>query len=123
MDRCLKTIGSNIRKIRKSQHLTIEDLAGKSGVSNKYLQSVETAKNNISVLKLQSIAEALHVHLTDLVSEEDADDALEHKHEPQPKQEEALEETETKVEAAPEDDAGGFLMIPRFRSKKKYIRV
>lgn len=67
MNMCLENIGANIRQIRKSKDLTIRELAEESGLNQKYIQGVERARYNISVLNLQKIAEALKVTLTDLV--------------------------------------------------------
>lgn len=65
---CLKNIGANIRRLRKEAKMTIEELADKSGLSSKYMQGVETAKNNISVLNLENIAKALDVNLQTLIT-------------------------------------------------------
>lgn len=67
METCLKNIGANIRVIRKKRKMTIEELSDKSGLSAKYLQGVETAKNNISVINLENISRALDVSLTDII--------------------------------------------------------
>jgi transcriptional regulator with XRE-family HTH domain len=67
MQTCLENIGGNIRKLRKERTMTIEDLSDQSGLSAKYLQGVETAKNNISVVNLENIAKALNVDMGELI--------------------------------------------------------
>lgn len=67
MKNCLENIGGNIRRLRKEQSYTIEDLSEKSGLSAKYLQGVETAKNNISIVNLENIAVALGVDISEII--------------------------------------------------------
>jgi transcriptional regulator with XRE-family HTH domain len=50
-------IGSNIRKIRKSKRLTLDKLAGKSGISKGYLSKVENSDKSPPVSTLINIAE------------------------------------------------------------------
>lgn len=67
MHYCLENIGANIRKIRKAKGMTIESLAFESGLNPKYVQGVEKARYNISVVNLQKIADSLKVTLVNLV--------------------------------------------------------
>lgn len=67
MKNCLENVGANIRKIRKDLRMTIEDLSEKSGLSAKYLQGVETAKNNISIVNLENISKALQVDMSEII--------------------------------------------------------
>ena len=48
----ISSVGKNIRAIRKSQMKTISEIAEVSGISSKYLQSVEVGKRNISITNL-----------------------------------------------------------------------
>ena len=48
-DELISSVGKNIRAIRKSQMKTISEI---SGISSKYLQSVEVGKRNISITNL-----------------------------------------------------------------------
>lgn len=58
-------VGIKIRQLREEKNLTIELLAGLSGISYKYLQEVETAKYSVSVSVLYSITQALGISLCD----------------------------------------------------------
>ena len=51
-DELISSVGKNIRAIRKSQMKTISEIAEVSGISSKYLQSVEVGKRNISITNL-----------------------------------------------------------------------
>ena len=56
-----KELGKNIRSLRKSKKLSIKDLAEKSKLTEKYLNTVELGKNNISFDNLIMISEALEI--------------------------------------------------------------
>lgn len=64
----ISSVGKNIRAIRKSQTKTISEIAEMSGISAKYLQSVEVGKRNISIINLNKIARALNVPIAILFS-------------------------------------------------------
>ncbi|WP_083249395.1 helix-turn-helix domain-containing protein [Brachyspira hampsonii] len=55
----LKNLGQNIRELRKSKKMTIDELAEKSSLSGKYLQGVEVGNRNISIKNLNKICRAL----------------------------------------------------------------
>lgn len=65
----LKTIGQNIRDLRKNAHLRQIDLAVMVDIDCSYLSSIENGKRNPSILLLQNIATALGVSVRDLLSE------------------------------------------------------
>ncbi|ACN83350.1 helix-turn-helix transcriptional regulator [Brachyspira hyodysenteriae] len=67
-DELISSVGNNIRAIRKSQTKTISEIAEMSGISAKYLQSVEVGKRNISITNLNKIANALNVPIGILFS-------------------------------------------------------
>ena len=67
-DELISSVGKNIRAIRKSQTKTISEIADMSGISAKYLQSVEVGKRNISIINLNKIAKALNVPIAILFS-------------------------------------------------------
>lgn len=58
-DDMLKNLGKNIRALRKSKKMTIDQLAEKSFLSGKYLQGVEVGNRNISIKNLNRISKAL----------------------------------------------------------------
>ena len=62
-------IGRNIRRRRRSRGLTLEGLAGTSGVSVTMLSEVERAVKNPTVKLAWQIARALDCSITDLLAE------------------------------------------------------
>ncbi|GEO63524.1 helix-turn-helix domain-containing protein [Companilactobacillus nantensis] len=62
----LEEIGKIIRKQRKNLNMTIEQLAEKSGSSPSLISIIERGKlDNIKIQKLNSIALALNLQLSD----------------------------------------------------------
>lgn len=56
-----KRVGLNIRAIRKSQNLTIDELAEKCDFQAPYLSDVERGERNITLQTLTKILDALQV--------------------------------------------------------------
>lgn len=56
-----KRVGINIRTIRKSQNLTIDELAEKCDFQSPYLSDVERGERNITLQTLTKILDALQV--------------------------------------------------------------
>lgn len=56
-----KRVGINIRAIRKSQNLTIDELAEKCDFQAPYLSDVERGERNITLQTLTKILDALQV--------------------------------------------------------------
>jgi transcriptional regulator with XRE-family HTH domain len=56
-------IGIRIAEIRKQKGLTQEALAGKMGVSPKYLSSIERGKENPTLKMLVNLADTLEIDL------------------------------------------------------------
>lgn len=56
-----KRVGMNIRAIRKSQNLTIDELAEKCDFQSPYLSDVERGERNITLQTLTKILDALNV--------------------------------------------------------------
>jgi len=59
----------NLRRIRHDRKLTQEELAARSGLSSRYIGSVERADVSASVTVLGQIADALSVKLCDLIKQ------------------------------------------------------
>ena len=57
----IKALAVEIKRLRISKKLTIEQLAEECGIHSKYLQTIERAKRNISVSVLVQIANALGI--------------------------------------------------------------
>lgn len=56
-----KRVGMNIRAIRKSQNLTIDELAEKCDFQSPYLSDVERGERNITLQTLNKILDALNI--------------------------------------------------------------
>jgi transcriptional regulator with XRE-family HTH domain len=56
-----KRVGMNIRAIRRSQDLTIDELAEKCDFQSPYLSDVERGERNITLQTLTKILDALEV--------------------------------------------------------------
>jgi XRE family aerobic/anaerobic benzoate catabolism transcriptional regulator len=67
----LRDLGERVRSARARTGMTRRDLAGESGVSERYLAHLEGGHGNISVLLLQKVAGALNLSLADLLIEQD----------------------------------------------------
>lgn len=65
----LEAIGNNIRKERKRQLLTIEQLAEKAGISDNFLGKIERGESMPSLPTIDSIACALGVSIDQLKGE------------------------------------------------------
>ena len=63
----LKIVGGNIRRMRKSKRLTLEQLAEKAEANPKYLGAVERGEENIGLKKLEQVASALGIEPYELL--------------------------------------------------------
>lgn len=61
-----KKLGKRIRKLRKEQEISQEDLGFKSGLHRTYIGSIERAEQNVSVDNIQKLAKALKVRVKEL---------------------------------------------------------
>ncbi|MFL9955296.1 helix-turn-helix transcriptional regulator [Paraburkholderia nemoris] len=64
----LVQLGKAIREIRQSQSISQEELAHRSGIDRSYMSSVERGGQNIGVMHLVRIAEALEVSVAALAT-------------------------------------------------------
>ena len=62
-------LGSRLRELRRSQHLSQEGLAAKAGLSYKFVGEIERATGNPTVDTLAALAEALGVDATHLLGD------------------------------------------------------
>lgn len=68
----VKTIGNNIARYRRQQHLTQEELAELSDLSQNFFSRVERGEvEHVSAINLIKIARALNVSIDKLVERED----------------------------------------------------
>ena len=63
----LKSLGSNIKRIRMSQNITQEDLAELISSDRSYIGAIEQGSKSPSIYCLYSIASVLKVTLSELV--------------------------------------------------------
>ncbi len=62
-----RIVGSNVRRLRKAADLSQAELANRMGVDRAYVSGLELGQRNPTVITLWHLAQALEVHLTDLV--------------------------------------------------------
>lgn len=62
---------SNLKRIRKEQGLSQEDLADRAGLHRTYIGMIERCEKNITLLNIDRIATALRSTVTDLLSKPD----------------------------------------------------
>lgn len=67
----LQQLGARVREARMRLSLSRKALAGRSGVSERYLAQLESGQGNISILLLRQVAAALQTPLTELLGERD----------------------------------------------------
>jgi transcriptional regulator with XRE-family HTH domain len=65
----LVALGQAVRRIRKSKEISQERLALLSEVDRSYMGRVERGDNNVALLTLVRIAEALEITVTELMAE------------------------------------------------------
>lgn len=65
----LIALGNAIRVVRKQQGVSQEKLALLAGVDRSYMGRVERGDNNVALLTLLKIGEALNVSLADIMRE------------------------------------------------------
>jgi transcriptional regulator with XRE-family HTH domain len=65
----LKIIGKNVTRLRKEKKLSQEQLANLAEIDRTYIGYIENAKYNVSITKLQQIADALEVSVSELINE------------------------------------------------------
>ena len=61
--------GKAMRKARMARGISQEALADLAGLHRTYVGDVERGERNISLVNMSKIAQALHVKLSDLVSD------------------------------------------------------
>lgn len=64
-----KEIGNKIKEIRKSQKVTLQELADKTELTKSYLSKVERSLKGPPISTLMRIAEALNVKISEILEE------------------------------------------------------
>ena len=65
----LAALGTTIRRLRKKRGISQEKLALMADVDTSYVGRVERGDNNVAILTLLKIAEALEITLVELMTE------------------------------------------------------
>ncbi len=65
----LKQIGARIKAARKTRELSQQAVADAAGINREYLSRVERGTENVSILTLVRIADALDTPVRDLLCE------------------------------------------------------
>lgn len=68
-DRIVKTLGRRVRKYRLELGWSQMILAAESGLDKSYIGSIERAEVNPSIKKIARIADALQVHVAELLDD------------------------------------------------------
>ena len=63
----LRQFGSRVKKLRKAQGWSQEDLAKRSGLHRTYIGSIERSERNVSLINIGKISRALNVKIEILV--------------------------------------------------------
>lgn len=63
----LNAFGHEVARLRRARHLTIEDLAERSGVSRQTVINIENSHKGLRLTTAHAIAFALEVPLADLI--------------------------------------------------------
>lgn len=61
--------GLAVRKLRKNQGISQEELAERCGLHRTYISDVELGKRNVSLENIERIASSLNISLIDLFAE------------------------------------------------------
>jgi len=62
-----EVMATNLRRLRHDKRLTQEELAGRAGLSSRYIGAIERADVSASITVLEQIAKALGVGAADLL--------------------------------------------------------
>ncbi len=72
----MDSLGEKLRDLRKSQGLSLKQVAGRVGCSPSYLSMVENSKLDPSISRLKKIAEGLGSTIVDLFQESGGEDVV-----------------------------------------------
>lgn len=64
----LVKFGENVKKFRKIQNLSQEELAEKADLHRTYIGMIERAEKNITLINIQKIATALRIEINELLN-------------------------------------------------------
>lgn len=67
LEQLLKLVGERIAEVRSMRKLTQRSLSEKSGVTYRYLQTIESGRANVTLSTLHRLANFLQVKVPDLI--------------------------------------------------------
>ena len=62
-----RRVGAKVKRLRKEQGLSQEELAERSGVHRTFVSQIERAVKNVTLVSLDKVAQGLGVALRELV--------------------------------------------------------
>lgn len=63
-----RRVAANVKRLRKAQKLTQEELAFRAGIDRSYISQIERGVKNPTIVMLDKVATGLALPLADLVS-------------------------------------------------------
>ena len=60
-------VGDNVKRLRREQGLSQEELAHRSGIHRTFVSQIERAVKNVTLVTIDKVAQGLGVPLTKLV--------------------------------------------------------
>ena len=67
MPQISKKLGQNIKRIRLRRKMTQGDICRKLNMDRSYMSAIEGGKKNITIAKLEELANALNINPSDLL--------------------------------------------------------
>lgn len=64
----LKQFGDRVRKLRRGNNWSQDELAKRAGLHRTYIGSIERSERNVSLINIERIAKALKVKISDLIN-------------------------------------------------------
>jgi transcriptional regulator with XRE-family HTH domain len=64
------TVGRNIKHMRKTRALSLDDVAKRAGISKQGLWQIEEGKSSPTFVTLEKIAHAFNVSVSELIRED-----------------------------------------------------
>ncbi|OGD81474.1 transcriptional regulator [Candidatus Collierbacteria bacterium RIFOXYD1_FULL_40_9] len=62
-----RKLGNKIRKVRKQQNISQEELGFRAGIHRTYVGSIERGEQNVSIDNIHKLARALKVSVSELL--------------------------------------------------------
>ena len=63
----LKHFGDRVKKLRRGNNWSQDELAKRSGLHRTYIGSIERSERNVSLINIERIAKALKVEISELI--------------------------------------------------------